>query len=140
MTCKDCMHYKLCKYNTYQEAHYFRKDKEIYVTIDNNSPCKYFTDCSEWMHLPCKPDIFEQTYEPADLKGSKSTCLNDWISVKDRLPEDDKDVLVYNSRSKEIIMASYNSNYEEWDNLYDYLPVNEITYWQPLPELPEVEK
>ncbi len=140
MTCKDCMHYKLCEYNTYQEAHYFGKDKEIYVTIDNNSPCKYFTNCSEWVHLPCKSDIFERTYEPADLKGSKSTCLNDWISVKDRLPEDDKDVLVYNSRSKEIIMASYNSNYEEWDNLYDYLPVNEITYWQPLPELPEVEK
>ncbi len=84
---------------------------------------------------PCKPDIFKQTYDSADLNG--------WISVKDRLPEDDKDVLVYNSRSKEIIMASYNSNYEEWDNLYnyyDYLPVDAITYWQPLPELPEVEK
>ena len=24
---------------------------------------------------PCKPDIFEQTYEPEDLKGSKSTRL-----------------------------------------------------------------
>lgn len=84
---------------------------------------------------PCKPDIFEQTYEPEDLKG--------WISVKDRLPEDDKDVFVYDSRSKEIIMASYNSDYDEWDNLYnyyDYLPVDEITYWQPLPELPEVEE
>ncbi len=84
---------------------------------------------------PCKPDVFEQTYEPEDLNG--------WISVKDRLPEDDKDVLVYDSRSKEIIMASYNSDYDEWDNLYnyyDYLPVDEITHWQPLPELPEVEK
>ena len=59
------------------------------------------------------------------------------------MPEDDKDVLVYDSRSKEIIMASYNSDYDEWDNLYnyyDYLPVDEITHWQPLPELPEVEK
>lgn len=52
MTCKDCLHYKLCEYNTYQEAHYFGKDKEIYITIDNNSPCKYFTDRSEWVHLP----------------------------------------------------------------------------------------
>lgn len=141
MTCKDCMHYKLCEYNTYQEAHYFGKDKKIYVTIDNNSPCKYFTDHSEWVHLPCKPDTFEQTYEPVNNANTlKLTCSNNWISVKDRLPEDDKDVLVYNSRSKEIIMASYNSNCEEWDNLYDYLPINEITYWQPLPELPEVEK
>lgn len=43
MTCKDCLHYELCKYNTYQEAHYFGKDKEIYIKIDNNSPCKFFT-------------------------------------------------------------------------------------------------
>lgn len=53
MTCKDCLHYELCRYNTFQEAHYFGKDKEIYITIDNNSPCKYFADCSEWVHLPC---------------------------------------------------------------------------------------
>lgn len=93
---------------------------------------------------PCKPDIFEQTYEPVNNANTlKLTCSNNWISVKDRLPEDDKDVLVYNSRSKEIIMASYNNNYDDWDNLYnyyDYLPVDAITYWQPLPELPEVEK
>lgn len=90
---------------------------------------------------PCKPDIFEQTYEPVNNANTlKLTCSNNWISVKDRLPEDDKDVLVYDSRSKEIIMASYNSDYDEWDNLYDYLSVDTITYWQPLPELPEVEK
>lgn len=51
-SCKDCLHYELCKYNTYQEAHYFGKDKEIYIKIDNNSPCKFFIDRSEWVHLP----------------------------------------------------------------------------------------
>ena len=25
----------------------------MYITIDNHSPCKYFTDCSKWPHLPC---------------------------------------------------------------------------------------
>lgn len=101
---------------------------------------------------PCKPDIFEQTYEPVeDLKGSKSTpltwskstSLGGWISVKDRLPEDDKDVLVYDSGSKEIIMASYNSDYDEWSTPYDYyydLDNDKITHWQPLPELPEAER
>ena len=54
MICKDCLHYELCRYNTFQEAHYFGKDKEIYIKIDNNSPCKYFADRSEWVHLPCK--------------------------------------------------------------------------------------
>lgn len=79
---------------------------------------------------PCKPDIFEQTYEPEDLNG--------WISVKDRLPEDYKDVLAYDSEYKEIVIAFYDSKFEEWT--YDYWYDGEITYWQPLPELPEVEK
>lgn len=96
---------------------------------------------------PCKPDIFEQTYEPMeDLKGSKSTPLNwskstslgGWISVKDRLPEDYKEVLAYDSEHKEIVIAFYDSEYEEWtyDDWYD----GEITHWQSLPELPEVER
>lgn len=54
MTCEDCLHYELCRYNTFQEAHYFGKDKKIYITINNNLPCKYFADRSEWVHLPCK--------------------------------------------------------------------------------------
>ena len=41
-TCKDCLHYELCKYNTYQEAKYFGKDMEIYITIDNKTACKFF--------------------------------------------------------------------------------------------------
>lgn len=49
----NCLHYELCRYNTFKEAHYFGKDKEIYITIDNNSHCKYFANRSEWVHLPC---------------------------------------------------------------------------------------
>ena len=69
MTCKDCLHYELCRYNTYQEAHYFGKAKEIYITIDNNSPCKYFTNRSEWVHLPCKvgDTIYKLWYGPCHL-------------------------------------------------------------------------
>ena len=52
-TCKDCLHIELCQYNTYQEAHYFGKDKKIYITIKNNSVCKFFkpaTDVVEVKH------------------------------------------------------------------------------------------
>lgn len=70
MTCKDCLHYELCKYNTDQEAYYFGKDKKIYITtIDYNSPCKYFTDYSEWVHLPC-----ERVYFICD-KGTKFSMV-----------------------------------------------------------------
>lgn len=125
----------------------YQTDKDMYIeTLEGTMKANvgdYIITGVKGEQYPCKPDIFEQTYEPADLKGSKLINLGGWISVKDRLPEDDRDVLVYDSRNKEIIIASYNSNYDEWDNLYnyyDYLPVDAITYWQPLPELPEVEK
>jgi hypothetical protein len=52
-TCKDCLHYELCQYNAYQEAHYFGKDKKIYITIKNNSACKFFkptADVAEVKH------------------------------------------------------------------------------------------
>ena len=126
----------------------YQTDKVMYIeTLEGTMKANvgdYIITGVNGEQYPCKPDIFKQTYEPVNNANTlKLTCSNNWISVKDRLPEDDKDVLVYNSRSKEIIIASYNSNYDEWDNLYnyyDYLPVDVITYWQPLPELPEVEK
>lgn len=89
----------------------------------------------------CKPDIFEQTYEPVEeLNWSISTSLNDWINVKDRLPEDDNFVLVCNSEDKEIIIANYRGN-NAWDSYaYGWLPDNVVTHWQPLPKLPEEER
>ena len=44
MTCKDCVCYELCGYNAYEQSKYFGKDKEIYITIKNNSPCKFFAN------------------------------------------------------------------------------------------------
>ena len=117
----------------------YQTDKVMYIEtlegIHKANVGDYIITGVKGEQYPCKPDIFEQTYEPEDLNG--------WISVKDRLPEDDKDVLVYDSRSKEIIMASYNSDYDEWSTPYDYyydLDNDKITHWQPLPELPEVER
>ena len=80
MTCKDCLHYELCRYNTFQEAHYFGKDKEIYITIDNNSPCKYFADRSEWVHLPCKVgDIF---FKPLSWRNTIDKCTVSSLTQK----------------------------------------------------------
>lgn len=78
MTCKDCLHYELCRYNTYQEAHYFGKAKEIYITIDNNSPCKYFTNRSEWIHLPCK--VGDKIYQTDGIRTYESTIRTIEIS------------------------------------------------------------
>lgn len=57
-TCKNCIHYELCEYNTYQEAHYFGRDKKIYITIQNNSACKFFNQKSDLVKVVrCKDCI-----------------------------------------------------------------------------------
>lgn len=70
--------------------------------------------------------------------NEKASSSSGWISVKDRLPEDYKEVLAYDSEHKEIVIALYDSEYEEWD--YGAWYEGAITHWQPLPELPEVKK
>lgn len=42
MTCKDCLHYEVCYYHDFEE-------------------CGWFSDKSEWVHLPCK--VGDTVYE-----------------------------------------------------------------------------
>lgn len=58
--CKDCLHYELCKYNTYQEAKYFGKDMKIYITIDNNTACKFFKLATNVIEVIDNPIIYVQ--------------------------------------------------------------------------------
>ena len=47
MTCKDCLHYKLCRDNDL--------DYDDSVVIKSTcGKCLHYTDRSEWVHLPCK--------------------------------------------------------------------------------------
>ena len=43
MNCKDCLHYEKC------HSHYTPAMLQVI-----NGDCAYFTDRSEWVHLPCK--------------------------------------------------------------------------------------
>ena len=69
-----------------------------------------------------------------------------WISVEERLPEDDVDVLVYAVGNNEIscvAMTSYTHhmhgyNIEGWRSPWQYFFYErKITHWMPLPEPPE---
>lgn len=66
-----------------------------------------------------------------------------WISVKDRMPEDDGEVLACNGKDVFIAhcegdcWAVYLLNTE--DDCYEQHVVK-VTHWMPLPELPEVKK
>lgn len=57
-----------------------------------------------------------------------------WISVKDRLPEDEEYVLIFTAGGS-VLIVFYDS--DGWYTLEEYL--REVTHWMPLPEAPEEE-
>lgn len=80
--------------------------------------------------------------------AAEAAVERDWISVEERLPEDDGDVLAIvsgyptpNITLEDVLVVAafcegegwYIEEYPDWDN-----PI--ITYWMPLPEPPKEEK
>jgi uncharacterized protein DUF551 len=61
-----------------------------------------------------------------------TACAHQWISVKDRLPEKEKKVLVY-AKYFETTQDSL-TKYGDW---LDSDPQANITHWMPLPEPPK---
>ncbi|MBR1749926.1 MAG: DUF551 domain-containing protein [Ruminococcus sp.] len=66
--------------------------------------------------------------------------MSEWISVKDRLPEDGEEVLIY-STTNEISMCYYDEDTHRFNVVDSDLYWNEIsvTHWAPLPEPPKGE-
>ena len=67
--------------------------------------------------------------------------MNDWISVKDELPEINKDVLIYRGQfiGRLINVYTYLGN-NEWEDEYGYWGKTEdegITHWMSLPSPPK---
>lgn len=75
---------------------------------------------------------------PAFLEGAKFALENQWISVNERLPPEEKDglsikVLVVSTKGK-IDFSRYDYDMKGWIS-----PVLDIifTHWFPIPELPK---
>lgn len=66
-----------------------------------------------------------------------------WINVKDRLPEVQKEVLIYLPEYDIVEMAELflyaSMNLKEWVQNEDAYKLNEVSHWMPLPEPPEVK-
>lgn len=70
--------------------------------------------------------------------------MNEWISVKDRLPNEYKDVLTYNSK-KDDIAIDYIIEMTDERSLWGRCSIDDeiqsnITHWMSLPKPPEVRE
>ena len=62
--------------------------------------------------------------------------MSEWISVKDRMPDNDQDVLVYvrlKGRDPVITNSFFMENIHRWSGLHRL----NVTHWMPLPEPPK---
>lgn len=67
---------------------------------------------------------------------NKANNTGEWVSVEDRLPENNNNVLIYaNKTGEKIEVAFYDDEDKEWAGLNSFwLPY--ITHWMPLPSPP----
>ena len=76
----------------------------------------------------------------ADHLIANGVTVQEWISVKDRLPEDDSDVIAYLRTGEEgrIFPANYAKGV--WfDCIFNKRVTETTTHWMPLPEPPKGE-
>ena len=78
--------------------------------------------------------------EIADHLIANGVTVQEWISVEDRLPEDDSDVLAYSRNGEEGRI--YPANYAKgvwFDCIFTTPATDTTTHWMPLPLPPKGE-
>lgn len=92
--------------------------------------------CEDLETLPCC-----DTYEgQAEYLIANGVTVQEWISVKDRLPEPWKPVLIY-SRHDFCESALYIGVSGKWRVTWNHemLDADSVTHWMPLPQPPKGE-
>ena len=92
--------------------------------------------CEDLETLPCCATYEEQ----AEYLISHGVTVQKWISVRDKLPEDDSDVLAYSRNGEECRI--YPANYAKcvwFDCIFTTPATDTTTHWMPLPEPPKGE-
>lgn len=62
--------------------------------------------------------------------------MNKWISIKDRLPERYKRVLVLTKFNMHFEAHHHGEEIPEWED-NNCVPLDDITHWMPLPNPPK---
>lgn len=65
---------------------------------------------------------------------------NEWVSVKDRLPEDFADVIVWlgGMLPSKTQVRFWHPKFKTWESAFgNSVPESGVTHWMPLPEPPK---
>lgn len=69
------------------------------------------------------------------------TPPNEWVSVEEKLPEDNTQVLMWSARWKIAEAGSYyNQHFWVYSEIGDGYIADNITHWMPLPSPPDKEQ
>lgn len=107
----------------------------------NNIIVRWFREAADRHILTHGADKFAEDLLKRAAQVEAMTC-DGWINVKDKLPKDDKKVLVISSGFRirpgdEIMMARCNRYNKGWwrDGIMQQL--HYVTHWMPLPAPPQ---
>ena len=136
-------HAEMCEFIDPEVLEIKPKEGVVIRTLEGEhhaSPGDYIIKGVNGEFYPCKPGIFVKTYESAAL-----TPPNGWVSVEERLPTDERPVLVFvgyaDTMTGFITTSSYfcfDANpHWQWDGLTQV--EQKTLFWMPLPEPPGKE-
>ena len=118
MTCEDCIHFEVCD-----------SGRHIGEYIEDDG------SYSEGVERECETFKYKANF----VEVKHGVVIPQWISVKDRLPEDKQNVLTIDSESK-MEVCFYE---KEWKGVFQQcgglVKIFNITHWMPLPEPPKKE-
>lgn len=98
------------------------------------SECAYETECTEKLSSQR-----EENYINAFKFGAEWALQNQWVSVKERLPEEDMNCLV---RCRNLLYDTYIAIYTLKEKTFSgfdhegYMTDFNVTHWMPIPEPP----
>ncbi len=86
----------------------------------------------------------KQAFADAYLAGATEALASQWRSVEEELPEAEQDVLVAvdtntNHQFAFAWLSTLSNGTLRWYSYDDTLPLDNIRYWLPIPELPKRE-
>ena len=111
--------------------------------IKDTNPDHYKVDGANFIEYMNDPKIsgFGNWMFANGFNSGVWSCTN-WISVKDRLPDNEQDVLAYLNDGEETRIAPCNYTNGVWfDCVMNCVVVlRHVTHWMPLPEPPKEEE